>query len=456
MILLILSYYFYMCWGIEYAFLLFISTILTYISSRCIEKQTFGHKKLWLVLGLVLNLGILAFFKYWKFILYPFTALFSVDTGVFHFILPVGISFYIFQSTGYMIDVYRKDMKAETNFITYALFVSFFPQISSGPIGRSKALLPQFKKTSCFSWQQFHSGLILVLWGLFQKLMIADRLSILVGNIYDAPSYTVARTSYLAATIAFAFQIYCDFSSYSNMARGSAKMFGIELMENFKAPYFATSIRDFWRRWHISLSSWFRDYLYIPLGGNRKGKLRGCIYLLIVFAISGLWHGAEFHFIVWGLLNGGYQVISTLLAAPRNLILQRLQLDKDMWILRIIQRFITFALVCATWIFFRAANTLHGIRILRSCIKAVLTLQIIPDISMLGVSTAYLLVVVTSIIIVLLVDWISIKKHTTWHMQVACNPWLRYAVYLMLIISMTVFGYYGAGYDPQEFIYFQF
>lgn len=309
--LLAASYYFYMGWNPKYVLLIAASTLVTYVSGILIErfntKESKYNSKIVLVLCMVINLGILAVFKYAGFaidiinsILKPFNI--TVIDRKFDLLLPVGISFYTFQALGYIIDVYRRDIKAEKNLIDYALFVSFFPQLVAGPIERSKNLLGQIKNIrNLMLWngKRIASGAILMVWGLFIKMVIADRAAILVNNVFD--KYRMfGSTELIMAVICFAIQIYCDFESYSLIAKGAARIMGIELMENFKAPYMALSVHDFWSRWHISLTTWFRDYLYIPLGGNRKGRTRKIINMAIVFLVSGLWHGADYKFVVWG------------------------------------------------------------------------------------------------------------------------------------------------------------
>lgn len=314
--LLIASYFFYMCWNVKYALILLASTAITYISAIFIdkedkkqleEKQKIKSKKYWVILSIVTNLVILFLFKYFNFFLEninKFLLSFNVKLTEqrLNVILPVGISFYIFQALSYTIDVYRKTVKPEKNFLKYALFVSFFPQLVAGPIERSSNLLRQINEKHYFDFQRVKDGILLMLWGFFQKIIIADRAAIVVDTIFN--NYSSYGGIYIIfAVILFAFQIYCDFAGYSGIAIGAAKVMGFELMENFKSPYLSKSISEFWRRWHISLSSWFRDYIYIPLGGNRKGTLRKYINLMIVFLLSGLWHGANWTFVIWGALN---------------------------------------------------------------------------------------------------------------------------------------------------------
>ena len=311
--LLAASYYFYMCWNAKYALLIFTSTVVTYISGLLMEKvkrsgfdaskQTILKK--WVVAGsFIVNLGILFYFKYINFALDLFGQVLSrvhieLNIPAFDIILPVGISFYTFQALSYTMDVYRDEIYAERNFFRYALFVSFFPQLVAGPIERSKNLLKQLSVPSKFSFENMREGFLLMLWGYFLKLVLADRIAVFVDVVYgDIATYPGAYL--VVATVLFAVQIYCDFSGYSTIAMGAAKVMGIQLMENFDAPYLAISVAEFWRRWHISLTSWFKDYLYIPLGGSRKGKMRKYMNKMIVFLSSGLWHGADVSFIVWG------------------------------------------------------------------------------------------------------------------------------------------------------------
>lgn len=312
--LLIASYYFYMCWNAKYALLLLFSTVITYASGLLIERfkrKYVRYKKYILIFSLAANLALLFYFKYINF---AFDILRSVFEGMhiqlnvpkFDIVLPVGISFYIFQALGYTIDVYRDEIYAEKNFLKYALFVSFFPQLVAGPIERSKNLLCQLATPKKFKFEEAREGLLLMLWGFFLKIVLADRIAIFVDTVYG--DYTTYAGYYLIlATVLFAFQIYCDFAGYSTIAIGVAKILGITLMENFKSPYLSTSVAEFWRNWHISLTSWFKDYLYIPLGGSRKGKFRKYLNKMIVFLLSGLWHGASMSFVVWG---GGKRSLS--------------------------------------------------------------------------------------------------------------------------------------------------
>lgn len=361
--LLLASYYFYMNWEPVYALLLLSSTVITYLAALGMNKcNTSQHRKIFLVTSIILNLGILFFFKYWNFLACQLT-LGMESLGVamsipkFSILLPVGISFYTFQALGYSIDVFRKEIPVEKNFFTYALFVSFFPQLVAGPIERSKNLLPQFKKESKFSYDNVMAGVNMMLWGYFLKLCMADRCGMYIDAVYENLEMHNGG-SYLLASLLFPFQIYGDFAGYSLIAIGVAKIMGFKLMENFHRPYFSQSVGEFWHRWHISLSTWFKDYVYIPLGGNRVGKARCYFNLMVTFVVSGIWHGANWTFLAWGTIHGALLCIEKAVGwggKPRKGIIGFCR-----WL-------ITFIVVCLAWIFFRADNindalsVIHGI-----------------------------------------------------------------------------------------------
>ena len=380
--LLISSYYFYMCWNAKYVLLIFVSTVITYLSGILIDKvektwpdvNDIGkYKKLILALSFVSNLGILFYFKYINFTLDIVTRVLSkmnisMNVPVFDVILPVGISFYTFQALSYSVDVYRGEVAPEHDFFRYALFVSFFPQLVAGPIERSKNLLTQLREPRKFDFGYAFDGILLMLWGLFLKIVLADRIAIFVDTVYgDCEHY---QGIYLiVATVLFAVQIYCDFSGYSSIAMGTAKLLGIELMDNFNAPYLSTSVADFWRRWHISLTSWFKDYLYIPLGGSKKGILRKYLNKMIVFMLSGLWHGAQLTFVVWGAINGLYQVIGEVLMPIRKKVSDIIGINRNSEGVYALSVLATFALVDFTWIFFRADSLGRAIYIIKSILN---------------------------------------------------------------------------------------
>ncbi|MDR1399524.1 MAG: MBOAT family protein [Treponema sp.] len=353
--LLVASLFFYACWNPAYLVLIVFSVLITWISAYYMEDKPL-RKRLILVVSLTLNLMVLFFFKYYNF----FADNLSFVSGgtilpTFNVLLPVGISFYTFQSLSYSIDVYWGTVQAERNLITYALFVTFFPQLVAGPIERTGNLLPQFKADHGFDYNRVTSGLKLAAWGMFKKIVIADRVALYVDAVYsEAAVYPAA--SLALATFFFAFQIYCDFSGYSDIAIGCARVLGFKLMSNFRQPYFAHSVADFWRRWHISLSSWLRDYIYIPLGGNRRGVPRQAFNLLITFLLSGLWHGAAWHFVAWGTLHGVFQLAGRATSDGRSSIWCKLGIANSR-LAHIAAVCVTFALVCIAWVFFRA-NTI--------------------------------------------------------------------------------------------------
>ena len=363
--LLLASYYFYMSWNPKYALLMGTSTVITYLCGILIgrtqqkkSKNQIFMKKLWVVLSLVLNLAILFFFKYFDFAVSSINSIFSylnlapVQVS-FDVILPVGISFYTFQALGYTLDVYRGEIKPEKNLGRYALFVSFFPQLVAGPIERSKNLLHQLREKHTFDLDRVKDGLLLMLWGFFLKIVIADRAAILVDQVYNHYE-EYGAVALILATVLFAVQIYCDFSSYSNIAIGAARVMGFHLMTNFEEPYLASSVAGFWRRWHISLSTWFRDYVYIPLGGNRVKKGRWAFNVMVVFLLSGLWHGAGWTFVIWGGLHGAYQIIGGYLRPWKQKIWKAMHVNADAASFRIGQILVTFLLVDFGWIFFRS------------------------------------------------------------------------------------------------------
>lgn len=352
LLLLVASYYFYMSWNPAYITLIVFSTVVDFIAGRRMSRQNSRSKRRpWLWLSLAANLGLLGFFKYYNFFIENINHLDGADLQYMKFLLPVGISFYTFQTLSYTLDIYRGEIKPEKHFGRFALFVSFFPQLVAGPIERARNLLPQFRHKVEFSLANFTSGGKRIIWGLFKKVVIADNVAILVDHVYANPE-DFGSTSLLVASYLFAFQIYCDFSGYSDIAIGAARILGFDLMENFRTPYLARSIREFWGRWHISLSTWFRDYVYIPLGGSKVGMARWQINLLIVFAVSGLWHGAAWTFVVWGVLHGTYLMLENLV-------------NRRSWFAGYMQNngvakwfgiFVIFHLVVLGWIFFRAEN----------------------------------------------------------------------------------------------------
>lgn len=476
--LLLCSYYFYMSWNAKYALLLFFSTVVTYGCALCLDivgrKDSLSdnrkklYKKICLGCSIAINLAVLFFFKYFTLF---FDTLISVAgiAGItlsapsWNFLLPVGISFYTFQAVGYTIDVYRGDIKAEKNFLRYALFVSFFPQLVAGPIERSGNLLGELKKIEnsqiAVSWKRMRHGFLTMLWGFFLKVVIADRIAIFVDFVFS--SATPLAGAYVAtAAVLFAFQIYCDFAGYSTIAVGAAEMLGIGLMRNFETPYLSTSVREFWRRWHVSLSSWFRDYLYIPLGGSRKGTFRRYINLLIVFTLSGLWHGAEWSFVIWGLLNGIYQVIEDIIVRLKAKITGRnYKTDgKQMSVAtRVFSTLLTFVLIDFAWIFFRAGSISQAISMIKSIVFDFQPWILFDGaIYWCGLSQKEFEVMLLSIAVLIFADFMSHRGIKTSDVIESQPFWFRWTVYIVAILAVVVFGVWGTGYNAAGFIYFQF
>ncbi len=464
--LLIASYFFYMCWNPKYALLMLTSTVITYLSGIVIARADAGQnvrlKKLSVALSFTLNIGILFCFKYFDFAIDNLNALLGavglelIDPG-FDLLLPVGISFYTFQALSYTMDVYRKDIPPEKNFLKYALFVSFFPQLVAGPIERSSNLIHQISERHYFDTHRVGRGLMLMLFGFFEKLVIADRAAYFVNAVYNNP--TDANSTGLAvvlATVLFAVQIYCDFASYSDIARGAAEVMGFSLMKNFDTPYFSQSVAEFWRRWHISLSTWFRDYLYIPLGGNRKGKVRKYINLMIVFLISGLWHGASWNFVIWGGLNGIYQVLGETTRPLRKKISEKLG-NRPNFSSMLFKMLITFALINFSWIFFRANTTADAFLLIRSMFGQ-WNPWILTDgtLFQFGLDSADMFILLLSILVLLVVSIAKYRKIELRSWICKQGIWFRYALYLGALFAVLIFGVYGSNYDASQFIYFQF
>ena len=460
--LLAASYYFYMSWNPKYIVLLIFSTAVTYASGRLLERFSgTAVRKLVVAMSFLLNLGVLFYFKYVGMaadILVKVLAKLHVSLTVpsFDVVLPVGISFFTFQALSYTVDVYRGEIYAEKNIFRYALYVSFFPQLVAGPIERSKNLLKQLAVPKPFDFERARDGFLLMLWGYFLKLVLADRIAIVVNTVYN--HHTEYQGWYfIVATVLFAFQIYCDFAGYSTIAIGAAKILGVRLMENFDAPYTAQSVAEFWRRWHISLTSWFRDYLYIPLGGNRKGKLRKNANRLIVFLASGLWHGASIHFVVWGGINGLYQIIGETLMPLRERLVKLLRLNPESFGFRLYKTAVTFVLVDLSWVYFRA----DGFRTANMIVRSIVTASnpwILLDGSLLelGLDSNNFSLMMFAILLLLMVD-IAKRFGITIREKIAAQDYLfRWLFIASAIVFILIFGVWGPGYSAANFIYFQF
>lgn len=468
--LLIASYYYYMCWNAKYALLLLFSTAVTYFSGflmdyfekKYTEERKILLRKKWCVAGsFSLNLLVLFLFKYFDFAVENINRILAkcnvaLLTPSFDVLLPVGISFYIFQALSYTMDVYRKEIPAEKNFLKYALFVSFFPQLVAGPIERSKNLLSQISEAHSFDYERAKTGFLIMLWGYFQKLVLADRIAIVVDTVYANPD-SYPGCYLLLASVLFAIQIYCDFSGYSMIAIGAAKVMGFSLMDNFNHPYLSKSVAEFWRNWHISLTSWFRDYLYIPLGGNRKGTLRKYVNIMIVFLVSGLWHGAQWTYVIWGGLNGLFQVVGSMTKNIRDKLYEHLGLHPKSLGHSCLRILCTFVLVDITWIFFRADSVKQAFFILKS-IVTVHNPWIFLDDSFyaLGLSQRQFWLMLYAIVLLLAADVLRYKNIRVTEIILKQDFWCRLLIYIVSVIFILVFGIWGAGYDAQAFVYFQF
>jgi len=462
-LLLIASYIFYMGWNPTYALLIAFSTFATWLGGILFERTEKKKQVLFAVLGV--NLSILFFFKYFNFLIdnvsYVTQALFSHEIeSKFDIILPVGISFYTFQALGYTIDVYRGNVKAEKNFFRYALFVSFFPQLVAGPIERTNNLLKQIQNVENINLKnanRIRAGFVTMLYGYFLKMVVADRAAIVVNTIFEH-YFLYGSIELVLGAILFGIQIYCDFNSYSLIAIGAAKVMGFELMENFRAPYFAVSIKDFWRRWHISLSTWFRDYVYIPLGGNRCSLKRKNLNLMVTFLISGLWHGANWGFVLWGGLHGAYQIIGEATKTTRDRINTLCGIDEKSFGYRLGKVIITFNLVCFAWIFFRTKYVTDGINYVFYMFTR-FNPWVLFDGSLykLGLSVTSVHVLIVSLVVVCFVDLIREKRNETIDVFLVRQPfWFRITVLCALFIFIAIYGVYGPSFSASEFIYFQF
>jgi len=370
----------------------------------------------------------------------------SVKLPIPEILLPVGISFYTFQAVGYSIDVFRRQRPAERHIGMYALFMSFFPQLLAGPIARSSGLLPQFREKHVFSYSRATGGLKLMAWGFFKKLVIADRIAIAVNSVYSHPTDFTGLPLVLA-TYLFAIQILCDFSAYTDIARGAARILGFDLMENFRRPYFATSVRDFWRRWHISLTSWFRDYLYFPLGGNRLGTFRWLLNVAIVFFVSGLWHGAGRTFVVWGGLHASFMIIGIATKPVRDWIDTRAFGERLHGIRRLSQMFITFNLVSLAWVFFRADSVRQAWYVITHLFS---DFHLSVSLGM-GLGLYEFGIAILAILIMLIVDLLQGRGSVLARVGAMPLP-IRWAIYYALLAAILLLGECGYG----EFIYFRF
>jgi alginate O-acetyltransferase complex protein AlgI len=458
--LLLASCYFYMVFVPVFIIILGFTIVIDYYSGILIESSSGHRKKQFLIISIIANVGVLAVFKYYNFFIENLNVVFSVFHKEFSLphlgiLLPIGLSFHTFQAMSYTIEVYRGNQKAEKKFGIYALYVMFYPQLVAGPIERPQNILHQFYEKMSFKYEDVTYGLKLMAWGLFKKVVVADRLAYMVDIVYDQPKEFTALPLFLASVF-FSFQIYCDFSGYSDMAIGAARVMGFRLMKNFDTPYFATSISEFWRKWHISLSTWFRDYLYIPMGGNKVSFLHWCANNMLVFIISGFWHGANWTYIIWGGLHGTFLIIEKTI---NRIVKQRIVFPA------IVKGVFTFAIVTFAWIFFRASSYNDASYIVKSLFTG-----LIVDIKIVcsNITSGSGFIINTSfvkwsnnksdylwsfgvILFLLLIEYINMRKNLINY--VARKPFvIRYLVYLSLLFAILFFQKDS----EQQFIYFQF
>lgn len=468
--LLVCSYYFYMCWNPKYVLLLLFSTVVTYICGILLEfiknlEVSYGKKiklkKASILICFIVNTGILLYYKYFEFLFQNIEYLLSrlgvsIREAEFDIILPVGISFFIFQALGYIIDVYRDELEAEKNILKYALFISFFPQLVAGPIERAKKILVQIGIIHRFSFNNLKEGLLKTLWGFVLKLVIADRIAIIVDTVYKN-SDTYLGIYIIVATVLFAFQIYCDFNGYTMIARGCAQILGYELMENFDAPYLSGSVAEFWKKWHISLTSWFRDYLYIPLGGNRKGKMRQYLNIFIVFLCSGLWHGASWSYVIWGGLNGLYQIAGDILQPVRNLIVEKCGINRNSFSHKLLKQIATFIMIDFTWLFFRMNDIGKAVNAVSSMIYNV-DPAIVFNGSLygLGLGEAEFKFMLLMLVVLLFVDLQKKRNVCILGRIMEQGIWFQAMIFATLFWIVVMYGVYGNEYEASQFIYFQF
>ena len=455
--LFVVSMAFYASAGVASMILLLVSIASVYGAGIWLERRK-DKAKLILILSLVFNLGILFVFKYLYFFLRIVGIITFTDLGAkvhINLIMPLGLSFYILKSVGYLIDVYRGDIEAERNVVKFALFVSFFPQIVAGPIERAGNMIRQFENPIPIDFDRFRNGLLEILWGYFLKLVIAERLAMFVEGVFSSGENTAGAVSFVAILF-YTFEIYADFAGYSSISIGIARILGIDVMKNFECPYLSMSVAEFWRRWHISLSSWLRDYLYIPLGGNRKGELRRYLNILIVFTVSGLWHGADFTFLIWGLLHGIYQVIGRLTMPVRDRMSEMFGIGRGSFSHRVAKTVGTFLLVSYAWVFFRADDPLQAVNIIVRSFAFTPWKYVDGSLYLFGLNRTNYMLALCGIILMIVVDLFNNKGIVIREKILAQGLWLRWLIMIVGILATVILGIWGPGYNVADFIYKQF
>ena len=459
--MLALSYFFYMSWQADLIYLILFTTLVSYLCARMIEKNADrpGLRKFYMITAVTVSLLVLFFFKYFNFLSNTVTAIFGLSEFTLDLILPVGISFYTFQTLSYVIDVYRGTLPAERHFGYYALYVSFFPQLVAGPIERPENLIPQLKTKNPFTANDFTVGMKFMMVGFFKKIVVADQISKYVDAVYNnatGGAEIVNGLTVAIATVLFAVQIYCDFSGYTDIAIGCSRVLGIRLMQNFNDPYSAVNIKDFWRRWHISLTSWFTDYVYIPLGGSRCKKWRHLLNVMIVFLLSGIWHGAAWTYVLWGVVHGVYQIVGNLTAKSRSKIIARIGIVEnspfDIWSRRVI----TFILVSLAWMIFRA-NSFADLGILMKTLFAGWGgVSVGASLEALGLSVVNIVTIILSLIVLKQLDLQINTRPNQDNSALSISP-SRSVVYVVVCWCVAIaWIILLASNQESAFIYFQF
>jgi alginate O-acetyltransferase complex protein AlgI len=459
-LLLAASCYFYMAFIPVYILILFFTIFIDYFAGLLIEDARGARRRFYLLLSILANVGVLALFKYYNFLNTSLLQLFgaaglSYPIPHLDIILPIGLSFHTFQSLSYTIEVYRGAQKAERHLGLFALYVMYYPQLVAGPIERPQNLLHQLREPHAFDYARVADGLKLMAWGLFKKVVIADRLAVVVDQVYGNPVLHNPLGLTLA-TLFFAYQIYCDFSGYSDIAIGAAQVMGVRLMQNFRQPYLAQTISEFWKRWHISLSTWFRDYLYVPLGGNRVTRRRWQFNLMVVFAVSGLWHGANWTYVIWGVLHGAYTIVTIWLTPWARRAAGAVRLDPNGRVARNLLRLCTFSMVCFAWIFFRAATVGDAFFVAQSVLDLRETAGLLLNPATLrrtldAIGFAETVPALAGLVVLEIVHVLQ-QKGSVRARIATCPAAVRWALYASLLLVIGVWGRFG----NEQFIYFQF
>lgn len=457
-LLLASSIFFYACFDLKYFVFLGITVVSTFVTAHLTAKDNSKInaklKKIITATTIIFNAGLLVTVKFLNYSVSLINKIFNIDIMIVSLPVALGIAFYTMQAISYSVDIYKGKYAPEKNFFKFLLYMTYFPIIMQGPISRYDQLADQLFTPQRFSFERFKSGMSLVLWGMFKKMVIADRAAILVNQVFN--NYADYRGFEITiAVLLYTLQIYTDFSGFVDISRGISTVFGIELADNFKHPYFSDSIKDFWRRWHISLSSWFRDYIYIPLGGSRKGTLRKYINILIVFFISGLWHGVGIHYMVWGLMQGVFQITGDLTQRIRNNIYDRCGVNKNTFSYKLGKQIFTFILVNISWLFFRANGFIAALKMLKSSFMLnpwILTDGSILEMGLDGKDWNILIIAVAVLLIISILQ----QKFSIREKLEEQAIWFRYTIYIVAIFSILIFGIYGPGYSESQFIYMQF